>query len=155
MLFSDDALAERLFDMIPILHDRLVKPFESVFRDEWSPMQFYTLIALHRGGCMTMSELAAHFGIPKQQMTKIVNHLVEWKVAVRQADPADRRLVKICATEHAGQYIEKYQGEVCRQINLALGQLGERDKLELLGAMHTIHIILPKLMFQNKTEEET
>ena len=85
MRLTEESMAEGLFHIIPILHDRLIKPFEGTFREELSPMQFYTLAALCRNGSMTMTELAGHFGIPKQQMTKIVNHLVEMKVADRKS----------------------------------------------------------------------
>lgn len=153
MWLTEESMAEGLFHIIPILHDRLIKPFEGIFREDLSPMQFYTLAALHRNGCMTMTELACHFGIPKQQMTKIVNHLVEIEVAVRKADSADRRLVKICITGRAKEYIIKYQREVCSQIGLTLEQLDSGEKQELFHAMHTINTILPRLSFQNKGDE--
>lgn len=153
MPLSDQSIAEDLFHTIPILHDQLVKPFESIFRDELSPMQFYTLIALHRNRCMTMTELACHFGISKQQMTKIINNLVELEIVCRIPDPFDRRLVKIRPTEKAFAYIQKYQEEICRQILCSLHQLDAEDLQDLSFAIRIIHTILPKLSFQNRMEE--
>lgn len=154
MKLSDHSLAEDLFHTIPVLHDQLVKPFESMFREELSPMQFYTLIALHRNHCMTMTELACHFGISKQQMTKIINNLVDLEIVCRIPDPADRRLVKIRPTKKAFSYIQKYQEEICRQILCSLHQLDERDLQDLSDALGVIYTILPKLSFQNRMEEE-
>ena len=131
MKLSDHSLAEDLFHTIPVLHDQLVKPFES-----------------------TMTELACHFGISKQQMTKIINNLVDLEIVCRIPDPADRRLVKIRPTKKAFSYIQKYQEEICRQILCSLHQLDERDLQDLSDALGVIYTILPKLSFQNRMEEE-
>lgn len=146
----DQKIAEHLFLAIPLLHDHLIKPVESTMRYELSPMQFYTLVLLLREGCMNMTELSGYFGIPKQQMTKIINRLVEMGAVVRRDSPTDRRLVQICASEHAKDCVEKHREEVCRVIASALIELSEEDKTRLLEAICTIKSILPKIAIQNK-----
>lgn len=147
---TDKIVSQNLFLTIPILHSHLIKPFESLFRDEISPMQFYTLVALHQNGRMSMTELAAFFGIPKQQMTKIINHLTEIGAVERENDPADRRLVKIRVRDDANAYITRYRDRICRMLDEALDKLGEADKQALLEAIDTIQMILPKIDIQNK-----
>ena len=41
-------LERELFLTVPLLHDRLIKPFEGLLRQGFSPMQFYTLVLLRR-----------------------------------------------------------------------------------------------------------
>ena len=83
-------LERELFLTVPLLHDRLIKPFEGLLRQGFSPMQFYTLVLLRRKTSMAMTELAANFHIPKQQMTRIVNRLAELELVQRTGDPGDR-----------------------------------------------------------------
>ena len=68
-------LSERLFLLVPLMHNHLIKPMESIMRERLSPMQFYTLVALRGADGMTMSELAGYFSMQKQQMTKIIHRL--------------------------------------------------------------------------------
>lgn len=153
---EDLDLCNDLFLAIPLVHDRLVKPFESLLRAGMSPMQFYTLVTLQAGGCMTMSELAAHFCIPKQQMTKIVNRLAELCTVERKSDPADRRLILVCLSAGGREYLAACRRFVTGQLRGMMEGLEDADKRELLRALHSIHMILPKLPSQNAAlAEET
>lgn len=150
MAATDSEIAQTLFSIIPLMHSALIKPFESLLRDDISPMQFYTLTALTRCGCMTMSELACYFGIPKQQMTKIINHLVEMGVVERTADASDRRLIKIHIRPDATDTILCYREKTCKRFTEALSTLSGEEKKALCEAADTIKSILPKLSDKNK-----
>lgn len=147
---TDNLISQNLFLTIPLLHSHLIKPFESLFKSEISPMQFYTLIALHQNGEMSMTELSSFFGIPKQQMTKIINHLSDIGAVTRESDPSDRRLVKIRVRDDADAYVAKYRESICHALDRALDSLDEADRNALLEAMNTIQMILPKIEIQNK-----
>lgn len=150
MAALDSEIAQTLFSMIPLMHSALIKPFESLLRDDISPMQFYTLTALSRCGCMTMSELACYFGIPKQQMTKIINHLVEIGVVERTADASDRRLIKVCIRPDATNTILNYREKTCKRFAEAISSLSDEEKTSLCEAAGIIKTILPKLCDKNK-----
>lgn len=138
-------LSESLFSIIPLLHDQLIKPFESLFRGGLSPMQFYTMVFLQKHGPMAMTELASYFGIPKQQMTKIVNRLVEFQVVQRQQDIRDKRLIRVGLTAHGMERLEYYRSTLITYFNEALSELDGIDQQELLDAFRGISRILPKL----------
>ncbi|HIS70073.1 MAG TPA: MarR family transcriptional regulator [Candidatus Gallacutalibacter stercoravium] len=142
---TSEQLAGRFYQIIPLLHDYLMKPFESVLREELSPMQFYTLTALKKYRCMTMTGLAAHFGVSKQQMTKIVGRLVELDLVQREFDEADRRIIRICMAPGADDFIDRCRDELCLRVQQRLGALEEEDALQLLQAMDIIQQVLPKL----------
>lgn len=55
-----------------------------------------------------MSQIATWTKVPKQQMTKMVNKLVEQKFVTRYDDPTDRRIVKIQLTDRATEYISQF-----------------------------------------------
>lgn len=142
---TNDMIAENLFILIPMLRDCLIKPFENALKNTLSPMQFYTLLALRENKSMTMTELAQYLGIPKQQMTKIINKLVDLEMVVRKYDTADRRTVKIYIHPDGFSCICKYRSEICAAINSHICTLTAEDKQALYRAVETIKDILPRI----------
>lgn len=150
-------LGQRLFLTIPLLHDRLIKPFESRFRrgfsqdlsqgfsPGFSPMQFYTLVLLHSRSSMTMTELAAYFCIPKQQMTKIVNRLVDLDLARRTGDPEDRRLIRMTLTDQGAEALSDCRDMLEQHIRVWAGTLEPSEQQELSQSVQTLHRLLSKL----------
>lgn len=138
-------LGQRLFLTIPLLHDRLIKPFESRFRRGFSPMQFYTLVLLHSRSSMTMTELAAYFCIPKQQMTKIVNRLVDLELARRTGDPEDRRLIRITLTDQGAEALSDCRDMLEQHIRVWADTLEPSEQQELSQSVQTLHRLLSKL----------
>ncbi len=55
-----------------------------------------------------MTEIAKWTKMPKQQMTKLVNRLVQCGFVKRFDDPSDRRIVKIQLTEKATEFIDYF-----------------------------------------------
>ena len=158
-----NVLSERLFLLVPLLHNHLIKPMESIMREHISPMQFYTLIALWRQDGMTMSELASYFSIPKQQMTKIIHRLCEMGFVARRADTGDRRAVQVKITPLACDYLKHLRMEICDSVNIKLEELSNEEQSRLLLAIDTLQQFLPRfrldagaqtLVFPQNTEKK-
>lgn len=63
--------------------------------------QIATLGTMARHGPMTLGELAAHEKVQPPSMTRIVSHLEDRGLAVREPRPDDRRLVMVRITGEA------------------------------------------------------
>lgn len=138
-------LERELFLTVPLLHDRLIKPFEGLLRQGFSPMQFYTLVLLRRKTSMAMTELAANFHIPKQQMTRIVNRLAELELVQRTGDPGDRRRICVCLTQRGQDALEHCRSLLGEHLRSWMDTLAPAEQQELTQSAQTLRRLLSKL----------
>ena len=86
-------IQELLLDTIPAWHYWFARPFKRMLNDGVSLDMYYCIQSMRRSGrTMTMTELANFARMPKQQMSKLVDKLVEGGFAERLSDPDDRRV---------------------------------------------------------------
>jgi DNA-binding MarR family transcriptional regulator len=94
---------------------------EGVSRDGWR-----VLLMLARGGGRSMGEIASHTALPAPTATRVVDRLVEARMAYRNTDPVDRRRVLVHLAADGRAVVER----VCRQV--------ERGAGAALGGSHTV-----------------
>lgn len=120
-------MQQMLLAVLPQWHYRIAKPFKQLLEEGVSLEMYYCIQTLRwGGGTMTMSELAQWVQMPKQQMTKMVNRLVEHRFVERVFDPADRRIIKIRVTDQALAYIDHFLKENAGCFRVLLEQMGRR-----------------------------
>lgn len=61
--------------------------------------QCHAIVEIGRAGAVSLNELAELLNLDNSTMSRAVNNLVDQGYAVREADKADRRYVKILLTE--------------------------------------------------------
>lgn len=102
-------IQEMLLTLLPLWNYRIAKPFKQLLDEGISLEMYYCIRTLQwGGGTMTMSELAGYTRMQKQQMTQMVNRLVEQELVKRVYDPANRRIIKIRLTDKAAEYMEHF-----------------------------------------------
>src|SRR5512142_1180052 len=77
------------------------------------------LMLMHRETPPTMGEVSAELGIPLSSATRMADWLVRAKIVQRCDDPHDRRIVRLCMTEH-GEELMRMGASYMR---LRIGQL--------------------------------
>ncbi|HEX8258379.1 MAG TPA: MarR family transcriptional regulator [Allosphingosinicella sp.] len=82
-------------------------------------------------GPVTMAELAAAEQVRAPTMTRIVDALVADGLAERAADPADRRLVRVVATDQGRALLEAGARRRVRALTDRLGKLAESERRAL------------------------
>lgn len=110
-----------------------------------SQTQVQALIMVHRQGVLNMSQLAKAMMVTRQQLTKIVDALVEKGMVERGADPHNRRHVMISASEQGDQFLHKLFMEKTALFSERLDALGEGQSERMLEAIRTIKDILYRL----------
>ena len=143
-------LAEELFSLIPLLKNSLIQPCESILREKISPLQFYILLTLLEKDGMSMSELSAHFGVSKQQMTHLINQLDELGAIRRDSDPSDRRLVRVTLRSDAQSSIAYFRSRICDWISGGVNALEEAEQDRLRESVDSLKKILPKVKIKNR-----
>ena len=102
-------IQENLLSLMPVWNYQIAKPFKHLIDEGISIEMYYCIRTLQwNGGCATMTEIAKWTKMPKQQMTKLVNRLVQCGFVKRFDDPSDRRIVKIQLTEKATEFIDYF-----------------------------------------------
>lgn len=98
-----------LLSILPAWNYRIAKPFKQLLDEGISLEMYYCIKTLQwYGKPITMSELARCTKSAKQQMTKVVNRLVEQGFVERIYDPSNRRIIMIQPTEKAQDYTEHF-----------------------------------------------
>ena len=130
---------EEVFRFMVYVYRRLRKPFEDSFRTKFTSLQLNALCTLFVGGPRTMTELSGIMRIPKQQMTKLVEKLVEEGHIVRAYDSADRRKILISVSEGTAKEISRGWASFQKEISEKLEQFSQSDYDEFIGAVRVIN----------------
>lgn len=78
--------------------------------------QLSTLTALNDNGQLNMTRLAKEVGVSNQQLTKIVDVLVQRDLVQRGYNPNNRRVVLVELTEKGIDYVEKMTDTIIESI---------------------------------------
>lgn len=137
-------IQETLLGVLPVWNYKIEKPFKQLLDEGVSLEMYYCIRTLQWHGPLTMTELAHLVKMPKQQMTKMVNRLVEQGFAKRIYDPSDRRVIKIEITNNAQKYIDRFLTQDAECFQKLLEQMSETDRSDFMQAIRTLMRILYK-----------
>ena len=131
---------ELLLDIIPAWHYWFARPFKRMLNDGVSLDMYYCIQSMRRSSrTMTMTELANFARMPKQQMSKLVDKLVEGGFAERLSDPDDRRVIRLRATEKADEYVKSFLEKDAAEFREFFEQLEDDERETFCSALRTIH----------------
>lgn len=136
-------MAKRLHRQAKQLYEafvELVRRYQ--FRDrnsigchEISISQCYALDALWRLGSLTMGELAAELALEISTMTRIVDHLVEVRLADRQEDPDDRRVRRVGVTRKGEKLASRIHDELVAEYERVLREIPAEHRESVIHAI--------------------
>ena len=133
-------IQELLLDTIPAWHYWFARPFKRMLNDGVSLDMYYCIQSMRRSGhTMTMTELANFARMPKQQMSKLVDRLVDGGFAERLSDPDDRRVIRLRATAKADEYIAAFFEKDAAGYREFFEQLDKEELDPFCEALRTIH----------------
>ncbi len=134
-----------LAEMMPIFAVKFIKSTERKMRDILSPLQMHTLFTLSCDGKHSMSDLARLIFVSKQQLTPIIDKLIEMDLVVREHDQVDRRNVTIVLSEKGYAFIDEKREEMGQLIGDMLATLPPEDIEVLNRSALGISSVLSKL----------
>lgn len=126
---------ERTEELAGRLHSASIRLLRLLRReDEASGISAPRLSALSVivfAGPITMAELAAAEQVRGPTMTRIVDALVAEGLAERVADPADRRIVRVRASDRGKDLLESGRRRRVRALTERLGRLADSERRAL------------------------
>jgi DNA-binding MarR family transcriptional regulator len=96
-----------------------------------TPARLSVLSALKFGGPMSLAELAAAQEVKAPTMSRIVEGLVKDGLATREADPVNRRKVRITTTEEGRRRLEAGREGQVRALRQRLRRLADSEQRAL------------------------
>lgn len=116
-----------------------------------SPHQFFCLTIIYKYGQLSMSGLAEHLGVSNQQITRIVDYLVQNNFVERFTDPQNRRLVQAKISESGKEMLFKFEEEKRFKMMQALDVLTEKDIDECIFHVQAIKAVLSKIKINSNS----
>ncbi len=117
--------------LLAYMRDKFFRPLEQKTRSHLSHVQHFAVSTLYRKGSMSMSELAQEMQISKQQLTPLVNKLINQGLLVKKEDENDRRIMRIEVTEQGRSMLREIFAEIRVDLVEKLRLLPERELTEL------------------------
>ena len=141
---ADMALVQEFLTILPMMHRYTFQNPLDENHVPVSPNQMLALLSLNLFPRSNMTQLASRLMVSKQQLTKIVDVLVEKKLVQRLSDENNRRLVLLELTE-AGQQL--VQTMLCLQAAKSaqlFSDITPEERENLMQALNLLERVLEK-----------
>ncbi|MBP2645061.1 MAG: MarR family protein [Firmicutes bacterium] len=142
---SDIKIAQTIFQLIPSIDAKFMRPMEQHYAGDITPVQIGVLLNIRERVVLTMTALAKEMLISKQQLTPVVKDLVSRGLVKKEQDCKDRRLSLLSLTPLGLAWHEDFTKLTLEILNDTLDTLDEPDLACLNNAFMEIHRIIQKL----------
>lgn len=119
-------LAKLIFTAMPAMRRDTLAPAR-IYEGHIPHHALFCMFRLHKSKRASMGELAQWLGVSNQQLTRIVNGLVEHGLAVRVQDESNRRLVLVEITPKGTEEVQKFMEIGFRHMASHLDVLTEEE----------------------------
>ena len=130
-------LANLIFAYYPKLR-KMYRNLVSIKDIPLSMTQLTCLYIIHHSDGLSMSELASDLNMSNQQLTKIVDALVEFEMVERICDEKNRRKFYARMAPKGKELMQSLKQEVDKKLSHALGKKSEDEIDKLYSAMEYI-----------------
>jgi DNA-binding MarR family transcriptional regulator len=140
-----DEISESALLIFPLLK-RLIKgdpndPARLPFRNQ----SYHILRILQKKGPLPMSTIGKRLSIAKQNMTPLIDKLMDDGLVKRRNDTSDRRVINIVITERGTNFLRESKLALKKIIKTNLSELGNEDIRSLDSAFKAIKAVVSKL----------
>lgn len=131
-------MQDLLLSIMPQWYCHIAKPFKELLAENISLNMYYCIRILSDRPNMTMSEIARWMHISKQQMTKLVDKMMEHGFVERVSDPGDRRIIRLQLTEHAQEYSDSFLAQDAVYYRNFFESMPDEDREDFGKALESI-----------------
>jgi MarR family transcriptional regulator for hemolysin len=145
-----DACARELLEVMPLVMQDLRQTMRSHSAADLRVPELRSLAFLRHSPGSNLTDLAEYIGVSLPSMSKLVDALSSRGLIDRQADPADRRRVRLQLTPEGASVLARAREAVKARFAARLARLGEEDI-----ALVTAGMALLRELFSAALERET
>lgn len=136
---------EAVSKFIILIYRHLAEPYTKSFTKVLSPLQYYTICVIQYFGEINMSKLSDEMKMPKQNMTKIINKLIELNFVEREKSNKDKRIINIRLTKEGEKFLLDNNMINSENITKEINKLGTKEVNDFFKAINSINNIFSKL----------
>lgn len=136
---------KKLYEVLPIIMRKFVRPVEQQTKIKVSPMQFNAMIVISNYKSATMKTIAEELNISKQQTTLIIDKLIDIGYVKRENDKYDRRIVRITLTDTGIHFMDNERKVLSELLKEKIECLDDSDLYSLNIALGHILKAINKL----------
>jgi DNA-binding MarR family transcriptional regulator len=103
-----------------------------------TPSQVSALSSVEAHGSLTLGELAAYERVAPPSMTRIVSHLEERDLVLREVDASDRRVARVSITDAGRTLLTEVRNKKTAYLAERISLLSEEDRAVLQAALPVI-----------------
>lgn len=143
----EERIIREITDLMQIVY-RINRSFSHNCMDDdfaLPPGQLHALIAIRKQQPLNMTQLADHLLMTRQQLTKVVDSLVERGFVRRGTDPENRRLVILTLSDAGTAYVKQLIYDQPHMLQRLLETLDEYATERFLEAIEILKEVLSKL----------
>jgi len=144
-----ESVTEDLFSIPPVIganiQRKLLKTAFANIDEDIAPPHFVIMKTLAREGTLHVSEIGERLGIPKPQMTHLIDKLEDLNIVERQIDSTDRRAINIMLTGKGLNTLEKHDSLIKDAIKTTLSSLTVEELKEMSVSLRKLREIVLKL----------
>jgi DNA-binding MarR family transcriptional regulator len=103
-----------------------------------TPSQLSALATVERHGPLTLGALAEHEGVAPPTVSRVVAMLEEQELLVREADPDDRRVARVAATQRGRALLEQSRSRKTAWLAGRLDALDPPERAAIAAALDAL-----------------
>lgn len=138
-------VAENMFQVLKLFQNKMFRPFELAIKCDGGPMQFRILGMLKHRESISMSDIAHEMMVSKQQLTPVIDKMIEAKLVVRENDSRDRRIINISLDEAGREMLAERTREILGMLVERFKVISDEDVKMLGSSLEQIREVLVKL----------
>lgn len=133
-----------LLKLILQIEKKLVKPTQQALKGKLSPIQFYTLFVLSEKS-MIRNELSTKVGISKQQLTPIIDKLLECRFIMKKQDTVNKKSMIISLTDEGKAFLDDQRNYLLDHLKDQISKLDKDNMLSLEKIVIEMNKIMDKI----------
>lgn len=145
---NKNSQSQVFFEFITLVYEKISGTYTSSFREVLSPLQYYTICVIYYYKEVSMTSLSESMKMPKQNMTKIIDKLLQMDFVKRVKDPTDKRIIKVSLSPNGINFLINH---VRLNSDLLCDTLNETENVdadEFFNALRTINQVLSKIKIE-------
>lgn len=142
---NKNSQSQVFFEFITLVYEKISGTYTSSFREVLSPLQYYTICVIYYYKEVSMTSLAESMKMPKQNMTKIIDKLLQMDFVKRVKDPTDKRIIKVSLSPNGINFLINHVRLNSDLLCDTLNKTENVDADEFFNALRTINQVLSKI----------
>ncbi|WP_010236694.1 MarR family winged helix-turn-helix transcriptional regulator [Clostridium arbusti] len=142
---SLEEVVDKLLLLLPTMEKRLIRPLELEIKPSLSLLQYNALFMMKNNEILTMSELSNKMLISKQQLTPMIDKLIDNGLVERMINSKDRRIINVKLSEGGDKFLRDAKSEMTIKLKKRMEVFNKNEMNTLLKAINDIYDITKKL----------